>query len=451
MCIIRRTSISRLAAWAALFLLAIPVGIQLTGCTSGEPAPAQAPSSEPKKTKIHFIGGNKEPSRRGDVIFLHGLDGDYRGTWENGDTKFFWPNELSKDFPDIAVWSIDYHSAPSDWLGKTMPLTDRSKNLLEQMRLNGLGKKPTIFVGHSLGGLVIKQMLRDALTQNQTEWQGFATKTKGVMFLATPHTGSTKATLLNLLNYYVPDVSSTISVTELEANNAPLRDLNVWYRGNIPDKKIQTGVLYENEPVVRLQKPKLSLMIVDECSSDPGVNKIIPTRVDANHLSIARPESKEDIVYKSTADFIKRFLVADPKPFVISFSQLVDEFNTLRNDSLLLKQFKSDHVGQEVKLNAFVRGIVPGVEDKQLPAYWIAPTIDTRMEDQIFAIFEPQDIEESIPVGTEIEITGVIKDTTNLTHIFLHECKIIRRSPPEEKVGEKNEQPARSCCGGSGK
>jgi triacylglycerol esterase/lipase EstA (alpha/beta hydrolase family) len=178
----------------------------------------------PKTIAVQFIGGNRELTRRGDVIFIHGLNGDYRTTWLNESSQLFWPEAIAKDLADVGVWSIDYDAAPSDWLGPTMPLNDRSKQLLEQLRLSGLGKKPTIFVCHSLGGLVVKTMLRDALTQNNQNWEGFAKKTKGVMFLATPHTGSTQATFLNLVNYYVPNVGATKTISELEANNGPLRD-----------------------------------------------------------------------------------------------------------------------------------------------------------------------------------------------------------------------------------
>ncbi len=41
-----------------------------------------------------------------------------------------------------------------------MPLYDRARNSLERFDLAEIGKKPIGFVCHSLGGLLVKQILR---------------------------------------------------------------------------------------------------------------------------------------------------------------------------------------------------------------------------------------------------------------------------------------------------
>ena len=38
-------------------------------------------------------------------------------------------------------------------------LAERSKDLLEKLKKCGIGQRPVIFVGHSMGGLVAKKML----------------------------------------------------------------------------------------------------------------------------------------------------------------------------------------------------------------------------------------------------------------------------------------------------
>jgi hypothetical protein len=135
------------------------------------------PVPPPVPETVVFFGGSDAPDRRGDVIFIHGLGGNVRTTWQGTNPEFFWPKALGEDFPNVGFWGVSYNASPSEWLGTTMPLTDRSKNVLELLRLHNLNEHHTVFVVHSLGGLVVKQMLRDALTLNKSVWEEIAGQT----------------------------------------------------------------------------------------------------------------------------------------------------------------------------------------------------------------------------------------------------------------------------------
>jgi triacylglycerol esterase/lipase EstA (alpha/beta hydrolase family) len=58
--------------------------------------------------------------------------------------------------------------------------------------------RPFVFVCHSLGGLVVKQAIRTADSRRaySTETVAFLDTVKGVVFIATPHTGSLHAPLI---------------------------------------------------------------------------------------------------------------------------------------------------------------------------------------------------------------------------------------------------------------
>jgi hypothetical protein len=60
-----------------------------------------------------------------------------------------------------------------------MPLFDRASNLLEYLAVNDIGKYPIIFVTHSMGGLLVKEMLRNAQTFNK---KSVIEQTKGIVF-----------------------------------------------------------------------------------------------------------------------------------------------------------------------------------------------------------------------------------------------------------------------------
>lgn len=114
------------------------------------------------KTELLSIAGTSSSSRAADVIFVHGLDGDKQLTWQYEDYEdSFWPRLLYNDIPTCGVWSFGFDARSSEWIhGGTMPIVDRATNFAGFLKSEGIGDKPIFFIVHSLGGLVVKQVLR---------------------------------------------------------------------------------------------------------------------------------------------------------------------------------------------------------------------------------------------------------------------------------------------------
>lgn len=86
------------------------------------------------------ILGTRAPDRRGDVVFIHGLNGDPRATWQPEEQPDrFWPNWLGEDIASIGVWSLGYSVSSFGWKGSTMPLADRAVNALVLLETNSIG------------------------------------------------------------------------------------------------------------------------------------------------------------------------------------------------------------------------------------------------------------------------------------------------------------------------
>jgi len=174
------------------------------------------------------ISGCDNPSRCGDVIFVHGLGGSARGTWhpqEKQNDDNFWPKWLGDDFSNVGIWSLEYEVEPFKWKGSSMPLADRATNILDLLDSYGIGDRPLIFITHSMGGLLVKQMLRSA--RDFVTWTAIASQTRGIVFLSTPHSG---ADLANWIQHIGSILQTTVSVEELEAHHPRLRELNLLYR-----------------------------------------------------------------------------------------------------------------------------------------------------------------------------------------------------------------------------
>jgi hypothetical protein len=113
-----------------------------------------------------FILVDKEQNEEGcvDIIALHGLNGHYWNTWtatSKSGKKYNWLADLSAKIPDARVMSYGYNSAVQ--LSKsTASIGDFADSLLEELvswrRSSVEKKRPVIFICHSLGGIVFKQV-----------------------------------------------------------------------------------------------------------------------------------------------------------------------------------------------------------------------------------------------------------------------------------------------------
>jgi len=57
--------------------------------------------------------------RVGDIVFVHGLDGDNRTTWQpKGQPDKFWPAMLSEDLTSTNIWSLGYDVHSLGWSGR---------------------------------------------------------------------------------------------------------------------------------------------------------------------------------------------------------------------------------------------------------------------------------------------------------------------------------------------
>ena len=130
-----------------------------------------------------------------DVIFVHGLGGDTRSTWQAASSLDCMLDWIAEDCPAAQVWSLDYPAVTTRWTdrGRGMALPRRARGLIELLLQLGIGERGLVFVCHSLGGLVVKQILRHSRELSAPGWEDIANSVLGVVFIATPHGGSSLA------------------------------------------------------------------------------------------------------------------------------------------------------------------------------------------------------------------------------------------------------------------
>jgi hypothetical protein len=255
-----------------------------------------------------------------DVVFIHGLDGGARSSWRGKETSSFWPLWLAEDIEGIAVWSVGYDAWSSKWRGRAMPLQDRAINLLAQLQSHGIGERPLCFVTHSMGGLLVKEMMLHA-AEGRDHFAPFAIVAKGVVFLGTPHTGSDLARFVDALGAVY---RGTCAVEDLKRNSAHLRHLNDRYRDwVVADTSLRNLVFFETHQT-------RGVRVVDEASSNPGLPGVRPIPVDSDHIDICKPAGRGSVVYGQ----VKRFIAGIQSPAAGYPRILAEDRESLRLQSV---------------------------------------------------------------------------------------------------------------------
>ena len=265
-----------------------------------------------------------------DVVFVHGLTGDAYKTWTSDDEDEFWPKWLQADLQHISVFTLGYPTSLFEkWAKKEMDMFERAANVLELFAGRNLGRRPIVFVAHSLGGILTKLILRKSLESEDEDWRQIYDSTKLVIFLSTPHTGPALASVLDV----VPFTSRQIKL--LSNDTGFLHDLNEQYRtfaNNRPD--LSTAVYYEKYATKKIA------VVVSREAADPGVSKTVPVALDKDHITICKPDNREDIVYLGIKRHVQKVLVSaeksasEKRPFLLESDDYTEGSTVDRRDLL---------------------------------------------------------------------------------------------------------------------
>jgi protein SERAC1 len=236
-----------------------------------------------------------------DVIFVHGLNGGIVETWSTNGTDSqdcYWPKWICSVFPSVNVFSLGYPATIFEkWSKKEMNLVERAQNTLEALSSDHIGTRPIVFICHSLGGILAKQILRTARDSSDVDWNRIADRTRLVVFIATPHNGTGLASVLKCI---FPRLSSN-HIDLLSNESGQLDDLNNFYRDFAPKNQTVTAAYYEKYMLK-------GLLVVSKESADPGVSATRSVAIDADHHTISKPKDQDSILFKGVCRRLARVI-----------------------------------------------------------------------------------------------------------------------------------------------
>ena len=214
------------------------------------------------------------------VIFIHGLSGSTEGTWGKmrkivSDDKFF------------ADFVIDFYSYPTSiiripFFKKSPSIYELAEGLRSHIRHHHSSAKRIFLVGHSLGGLVLKQFILSSHKVNEN-WNIAA-----AIMIATPHTGSSLANIGKNLSW------RHSHLRQLARGGDLLRSMQEdWLALGIEEK---VDSLYISGGIDA---------VVERHSSSPlGGAKYFDNLISYGHIDVIKPDGSDDIRYLAVKRFI---------------------------------------------------------------------------------------------------------------------------------------------------
>ncbi|KAA8899102.1 hypothetical protein FN846DRAFT_782513 [Sphaerosporella brunnea] len=167
-----------------------------------------------------------------DVIAVSGLSSHAFGSWKSPqNSHVMWLRDiLQLDFPDFRVLTWGYESDLRDGTNDST-IADFSRQLLTAVHTarddDSEGKtRPVVFVGHDLGGLIIKHALVEAAQGSSEDDQAIMRCCVGIFLFGVPNRGLNNGYLLSL----VKGRKNEALVQNLMESSALLNNLHIAFQ-----------------------------------------------------------------------------------------------------------------------------------------------------------------------------------------------------------------------------
>ncbi|KAI0163924.1 hypothetical protein GGR57DRAFT_451829 [Xylariaceae sp. FL1272] len=277
-----------------------------------------------------------------DIVFVHGLGGHREGTWAGTEpstgVRIEWIRDLlPEDLPSARIITYGYDSDVTSALYLTQKvLYAHTKSLLTDLKRlrehSPAHNRPLMFVGHSLGGLVIKSALVQAIRAEE-KFGDILRSITGICFFGTPHQETRYASWSELVTKIVDrHIDFHYMRNTLDSDLRCLQLLHEQYKtlapyfhtfclyedGSAGEKSndeilvpesaaIPEELLYESRSLSVLPLPTNHDDLVKFTSRSPQYERVISTFkyiCDSTHIAHSRVRIQDILQDQPVSDFI---------------------------------------------------------------------------------------------------------------------------------------------------
>ncbi|KAK1763216.1 hypothetical protein QBC33DRAFT_562996 [Phialemonium atrogriseum] len=234
---------------------------------------------------------------------------------DQGSSHVFWPRDLlPMQCPQARILVVGYDTVIAKHqfarAANKNSIFTHSKDIVNDLSRSRPKGRPIIFVAHSLGGIIVKEVLAMCSTSSNEEFEDILMSTTRVVFLGTPHRGSSAARIGEIArkaaSMLLMDTNARI-LDSLALRNSDLercQDIfsSLWYKHNFSVKTFQEGLPLKT-PILFGQSKMAK--VVPDVSSCLGYSRERAETLDADHRSMCRYESALDPNYRKVSEELR--------------------------------------------------------------------------------------------------------------------------------------------------
>ncbi|XP_066150768.1 protein SERAC1 isoform X2 [Euwallacea fornicatus] len=225
---------------------------------------------------------------------------------DDGSYTYCWPKDwLAQDCKNIRVIGINYNTSLSMWaplcpsVKKKLTLNERSDLMARKLIDCDIGKRPIVWITHSMGGLIAKNILCKAFHSNDSALRNICLQTKAVVFYSTPHYGSKMANLNQAVSLVL---WPSVEVQELRENSPQLKSIHEDFLRVVQQIPMKVLTFVETKSTV-VTAMKFNVLLVEPKSGNPGIGEYF--EIPQDHLGICKPQNKFSFMYQKLLHLLR--------------------------------------------------------------------------------------------------------------------------------------------------